>query len=902
MAHKLEKFYSSFGGVDTRSNKLLMDPRTFRNGSKNFRYNFQDEIQNANGFQHKSEDTPVSFVDIFEYKFRDPNSGESISQVLAVGVDGNLYRKVAHYLKWSAVGAGTSYSFYYDEVADTFKLSVNGISSVDVSQTMTLDQLKTALNLLAGVTVDIVDQDGASVASSHLAYLLDVRIEDTFNLNASWGWEVVPHPNIKSTTGTNGALSTYTVVATPFQTTVKAQDPITYPEIAAGYEGISSVNLNNCIYITDGGFPMKYDGKTVYRAGMPKVLRNYATTGITISAASTPAGLNSLPSGSYKYLFRFGFTDYQGATYYGDFVDDDSVSITPIASGNVYQITTKGIYYGQDFPTYCAKVNGDQSVGFTGAGMVLTVHTGHNILPGMIVRQLTSTVPIATRSTANTFINFYAKVTAVTETTITLASTVSSAGDSTYVSNFKNGEILQAYFVESAFEGKRPSGVSTSIAPAGAFLQIFRSKIDATTGPYYHIWDMPVPHTQGDTFSIYDSRADSGLTILFSDADPGGELPRACKYLASWLDQLVQAGRPADPTLKDARYPSVSDPSTATLYSQPAYDLTAFYTEALLCDFQSVYWTDPLAPEGFPLDGLHEYLINTKFNDNIKGIAQNKDSLFALKERSTGILAGDIGTNDLVLEILEDDIGCSSHKSIKEVKGALVWLDKDKGFYSCVAGRLPEHIGYPISDYQQINAQKLDYSTACAVDARNIDMYICAVGTTWFVYDYSETAGGGYRKCWYIWERFDAHSMIYTADDELILLGTKCWKLKNTNTRFDMTDHTDAIEMDARCAWLNFGAPTIDKRFERVWVNSIQGGFTVAVKQYANYLEPEVGSISLTPIEGSKLTVKDEIKCAIPKLSAISIGFSNSQKNKLVRIQGFELEWSPDFDTQEPRR
>src|SRR5574343_435025 len=98
---QLEKFYSSFGGVDTRSNKMLMDKNTFRNGSSNFRYNFQDEIQKANGFQHKSPPTPVEFVDVFEYKFTSLENGEEKTQLLGVGVDGNLYRKILQSLVWN---------------------------------------------------------------------------------------------------------------------------------------------------------------------------------------------------------------------------------------------------------------------------------------------------------------------------------------------------------------------------------------------------------------------------------------------------------------------------------------------------------------------------------------------------------------------------------------------------------------------------------------------------------------------------------------------------------------------------------------------------------------------------------------------------------------------------------
>src|SRR5690606_34264516 len=119
--------------------------------------------------------------------------------------------------------------------------------------------------------VDIVDNDGVSVASSKLAYLLDVRIEDKFNLNSSWFWEKVLFPDITcisstSITESNLNLSDptqYTQNSVPFKTALASH-------ASDDYEGISTVNINNSIYITDGGFPLKYDGKAVYRAGVPK--------------------------------------------------------------------------------------------------------------------------------------------------------------------------------------------------------------------------------------------------------------------------------------------------------------------------------------------------------------------------------------------------------------------------------------------------------------------------------------------------------------------------------------------------------------------------------------------------------------------------------------------------------
>ena len=913
MAHKLEKFYSSFGGVDSRSNKLVADPRTFRKGSKNFRYNFQDDIQNANGWQHKTAAPPVPLIDIFEYKFKDVNTGKSKSQILAVGNDGRLYRKVSHYLKWVATGAAATYSFYYDEISDEFKLDVSGVGSVTVTTAMTMSQLKAALNLLPGITVDVVDQSGAPVASTQLAYLLDVCIEQKFNLNSVWFWEQVPSASI------------------PFP------NAITQPE---GYEGVSSVNLNNACYITDGWFPMKYDGYSVYRAGMPKFSRDLGIDGITFTDYATG---NLTQNSIYRYAFQFGFVDPNGVETLGKLTETDyiqhalptgfkaiEIPVFPVGNANATN---------DCFPVYSCTVNGVQSLPGTGS-KTLTVKAGHNIKPGMCLRL---TVANATNGlSAQKGISFaYFLVTAVTPTTVTFTKTKDSlvylkAGS--YVNYctmtlnnnsdqpadlFSNGVVINGCYVPDVVVGtisepqiydNKTLGFTQCWAPQvlyGPFMRIFRSK-GGIVDVLYQLIDAPISHA--DMYTILDQLADNdtvgniigSLTTLQVDYSSGEELPRAGKYLTKWQDILVQAGRPVNEIgILGKNYPWYFAPPPPTVGDKWGFPIPFppwTYQENNLCDTQTVYWADPITPEGFPQDGLHEYTIETRYNDAIKGIAQNKDALVAIKERTTGVVSGDLGTNELTLEVLEDDIGLSSHKTLRDVRGSLVWLDPVNGFYSFVVGRLPVPIGYPISDYQKINSGKLDYSKACAMNARNQDMYICAVGTTWFVFDYAETGGGVRRNCWYIWERFNTKSALYTADGDILLLADNVWKMKVTNTRFDMTDHKSAIAMDARTAWWNGGLPTIDKVFEKLWVNSIEGGFDLAIDQYKNYMDDNPVSFKIGMKAPPKLNVKNDIKASIDKLSAISFGFRNEQKNKLVKIQGFEIEYAPDFDGSEPRR
>ncbi|HAB98240.1 MAG TPA: hypothetical protein DCE71_00240, partial [Parachlamydiales bacterium] len=193
MANQLQMFYNTFEGIDTRTNKLRQNPGSFRKGSKNFRYNFQDEIQNAQGFQHKDSGAPA-FVDIFEYRYRDLNTGISKSQSLGVSTAGELWRKREHRLNITPI-ANSNYSIFYDELLRAFKITVKGQGSVLITDTMTLTQLATALAGI-GVTADVRDESNNVVSSTNLAYLLNCTFEDSsFAQNPVYFWEKVPFPN-----------------------------------------------------------------------------------------------------------------------------------------------------------------------------------------------------------------------------------------------------------------------------------------------------------------------------------------------------------------------------------------------------------------------------------------------------------------------------------------------------------------------------------------------------------------------------------------------------------------------------------------------------------------------------------------------------------------------------------
>lgn len=897
MPHKLEKFYNAFKSLDTRSNKLIQESEIARAGSKNFRFNFQDELQKANGFQHKSD--TFNSVGLAEYRYKDLNTGQSKSEILSVGTDGFLYKKLFHALKVTSLSQTTfTYSFYYDETLLTYVFK-SGTTTISVSDTMTMDALKTALNTaFPAYTFTVVDSLGTTVTSTKLAYYGNVVIDKTvdcanitgtflyknFNFHESFYFEKVVTP-------ANEEL---------FPTTFSFRSDDTY-------EGISSVNANNSLYLTDGGFPIKYDGYAAYRMGMPRTQGNEnggasSTDGFALSPGSVaPGGLDI--NAVYKYYFQYGFVDANGVEILGKTVNP--LTATTTGANAVMTLTISPIKNTNLFPVFSCKATANKLI--TLSDFTFSVASGHNIQVGMVLR-----VPVSNAGFGLPGISFwYPEVTGTTATSITI-------DVSNYTSlNFLSPEnpsftFLNNQWISAGYASDNIKGTATQPALnggsyfqpqvlAGAFVRVYRST--GGTDVISRLIDLPVPIVS--QYSYVDSIADTSLSSIAYSVDDGQELPRACKYLSKYQDTIFQAGRPVNANLANVIYPTVYA-SVVNSWGVPyteGSDPRIYYTEASLCDFSSVYWADIDDLEGFPQDGLHEFLIDTPQNDQIKGIAPNKDVLVVFKGVTTSILSGDVANNVLQYEVLEQVLGCASHKSIQEVEGALIWCDKDYGFYTMVAGRLPIHIGFPISDY--FRQKKVNAAKAVSCNYIKESLYICAVEGKTFVYDYAHTSQSNtYRNCWYLWDRFSPVDMVADADSNVYLVDSRMWKMKTTNTKYDFSDHKTGISFVFNTAWINFGFPTIDKTFFGLWINSIQGGFTLDVTQYANYLDvltSKYEGLSF-PVESAKKTVKNYVNGSLPKVSSLSWGMENSVVNAFVRIHGWEVEFDPAYDTNEPRQ
>lgn len=945
MAHKLEKHYSDFGGLDTRSNLLTQNSKSARLGSKNFRWNYKDQLQQREGFQHKTDEGSACEFGLIEYKFKDIDTGKSKAETLGVGSDGQLRRERFHRLKLTrtTLSSVAYYNLIYDDVNTTHKIdfldsSLVSLGSVNISLTQTLDQLKTAINALAltGLTADIVDEEGSSVTSSVKAYLLDVTYHKEFVTtltdivyNSAGYWELIETPD--------GNAPFTNVVAYVAKTS-----PFDNPEVYESFEGISYVNENNSVYITDGGFPFKYDGKAVYRAGMPKTPESdYSDTGYNGIAYTfnTNPGWNS---GAHYLRLGIKYKDRNGVTTIGkvqpytrSYVGSGgqgygSQLVSATNTDASLGISVKEIINEDQFPIYSCMLNGAQSITSTAGSKVLTVDSGHNVKVGMALRIDYTPILTSYWVVSSSTKVIYLEVTAVTATTITvnLAQNLSSDLD------MSDNQVLNACYVPEILFTKSGDLANTSFSGFdwyGAYYVLYATKSDVNyDGTYYEVGAFPIPATSAMQYSVHCETLDAGMVVQLQEE--GEDLPRACKYLNKWQETLIQAGRPYDSaTIAAQFYPTVyGGPHTNGVkgtQSTADYNFDR-YTEVHLCDYQSVYWADSVNSnfEGFPQSGLNEESFETDFNDEITGIGTNKEALFALKDRTTGYITGTLADGDLVKEILEAEIGNVCQAAIQPVNGGIMYMDQDGGFYSVVAGRLPVFLGFPIQDYfkknnQKLTSEKLNFKKAKSANFKAQNQYICYIpagketdpssSSLFLVYDYSEVGSSGIRGCWYVWQDVNAAGgVLATASGDLLISqkqtsNNRLWKQKFTGSKYDFSDHTSGIEFNYKPAFSTASAPVIDKAWIRCVINSVLGGFSLRVDQYANFLDTVVASMSITFADSattSRKTVKDEVKANTDKLSGISFGFYNNTIHEAVTIDGWEVELSPSFDLGEAKR
>lgn len=468
--HILSKRYQNHFGLDLKSSDLIRGTE-YATDMMNAQYKKTGAIENRRGYQASGES--MGGFGLFTYNKIDTTTAIASPEV--VSVSNKLHRLVENTLTVTYSGGDPTalISIFFDPDADEYKCQIEeGTSTVldkslgkgfDESSPVTIDSLRSDIDALTGFAASLT---GATTTPA--AFIDVVRTHSlassSIDLKARY-WV-----DVNST------------VSTPFagSETNKNNDD---------FENASAVQVSNILMITNGYDEVqKYDGQTVYRAGLP----NVATLTAALVGAGSITGTN--------YLHRARYVQYDAA---GNIVEGNlknSTTGVQNATAQDFDVTVANIQAGSGFNTNCAIVAGAQVTVNTitvddGAAGAHTMNSGDtafffdSVTGDYITRNVTTT----------------------TATTITVAGAAVTVADNAVISN-------------------------------NLRIEIYRNPSVATTPTAFNF----VAEIPNDSFSatqVYaDSTVDASLGALLVEPLTDRSAPPKGKYISAFRNQTGVAG------------------------------------------------------------------------------------------------------------------------------------------------------------------------------------------------------------------------------------------------------------------------------------------------------------------------------------------------------------------------
>ncbi len=388
----------------------------------------------------------------------------------------------------------------------------------------------------------------------------------------------------------------------------------------------------------------------------------------------------------------------------------------------------------------------------------------------------------------------------------------------------------------------------------------------------------------------YDETTDGNLGAEYVAPDYPHSEPPKTRYIAAFNDQLIAFGNDQRAT--------------------------------------TVYFSDD-SPEYFPA-GTHEFDLDEKVNGG-----HQTGEVFAIGTRNTlNIVSGDLRNFAFRVSKVGNNIGVTSHFSMKEAMEGVLMFSSYKGPYVLYGGRdlkplgamevRPGVLASRLEPYWTTlygpTAEKPVFERAIAEVLPNDNWYVLFVpvedpaepgfatsDSVVFAYNYA-------RDAWYKWTGLNMAGGMAVLDDELVFSsrsydgsGAPSYDDIETQTRFmqkrkaqyNYADHATAITFRHRSHWEALGKPSFFKRFLRLktYFETFAAAATaLTVKTYVDYDTSKLSmtdTLSLTDQKSIKIKLKSEV------CSSMQLVYESSAYYQPVAISGYELEtlaaFRPEF-------
>lgn len=714
----------------------------------------------------------------------------------------------------------------------------------------------------------------------------------------------------------------------------------------------TSINFENAtfanffggrVFISTGSDPvMKYDGKTVYKAGLPQ--GNYPTL------TEVNMGGGNIANGDYQYLITFDQKDALGNELEGS---ASQINTITVASGpSEVDVTVNNILAGSGYNTDCAIANGAQGLVNT-----INVDAGHTlkigdqaffieqssaIANGTQVGVRTITVLPALTTVAGDVITFIDSntlrqlrtVLSVTVNSITIVDTdpLVFIDDTTVISVTRDRLITNITATSITINGNPVNIIDDQVISNGLKINIYRTIAGGTA--FFLVRTIP-NNSLAPTTTYADNYADGTFTngILNGGLQAGGEYadpdrppdaPPVCKYVFARRNQMIYAGA-----------------------GQSGDD---------------VYFSEGDNPEAVP--AATNFFSVPPNDDDVSGIGEAGSSLIIFKDKSIYGVTGDLLNSQFSVNPIAPgtSIGCAANATVKSINGMLYFLSSD-GVYALIENTIypvdkdgtPIPISRPIDViFRTISAnieQQFRFKQATALNHTRDHQYwlfmpcVNPITTPILANNFSRTFVYDYQsKDWFEWDTINAAGGFISFEDTVFLpngglrnAGFVLWqerRLSNilgptsntyrqlSNYRLiDQVDHVYPINVNWLSSWEDVGQPQIRKKYIHALLlidrisnlrqfNNPQLNFSTYLDRLAGLkhtqaLVTTVDNSSLWSQSGWGVTPWSGYSDAFIRVNlrqgtvtkAMQIGFQMREYNASFKLQGFQLEISPDFRT-----
>lgn len=598
----------------------------------------------------------------------------------------------------------------------------------------------------------------------------------------------------------------------------------------------------------------KYDGQTVYLAGMP--------TGPTPVLANN-AGGTTIPEGDYQYFATYSQLDHTERLVEGVISDAVSISVPP--GGGWVDVQVNNLLQGSGYNTNCAIIDGTQ-----GPVNTIVVDNGSGNPHSMQVDDKAYFRESSGVYTTRT-------ITSVTATTITISGSAVTVTDNTPISNNLKINIYRT--VESG--------------------TLFYPVVSLANNSY------------AATKTYIDKLTDAQIQangLEYNTADPLPQPPPPSAIVLPFAGRIIYAG---DQDNDDAVWFSLA--------SQPEYV--------------------PRATNGFVVPSNA---------DSVTGLGISGSTLIVTKDDSLYAVSGDFEGSQFSVNTISpgSNIGCVSHHTIASV-GSLLYFTHTSGVYCLVESQFyptddfgnAVPISIMIDEYFREETILIDFKRklkrSVAVNYTKDSMYLLYVPSenergAKAGNDYSVVLAYDYRgKNWFEWTRVNAAGGWATLNDNLYwqerrqknnTITAKMYKQHRKYRLIDHVDHVTPTRVTWESSWEDINEPRVRKKFVRAallfdnisalfqenlptlcfysstdWVdNRISTSADIMQKIQSSSWGPKQfwNWISWSGYQDSFITIPLRGGTVA---KSMKIGLQLNTINTSFKLQGFQLEISPDF-------